>query len=530
MDILIVKRMKVVLMLCICVLILNCTMFYFVDISWMRAQGDNHTTSLLKMKSLTKTTFVEYDMRDLWIDYEKRALLMNKSVLEIMNSELNNDNGQECYNILHDRYNILADDNIDQNTSFEVTRANRETSKIVDITFYQFEIDMFEIRINELKDVVDIFVVIESNRAWSDSSKNISFLNGLEFSKPDLYKNYYLTNKIIYFFMNSEDYPNYDGKKGWRGFSRSYQLDFLYTKEFLSLNITFKDNDIFVFSDIDEIIRLYPLYFFKNCGYWLSHEYFPITIKMYYYMYDFGCLLKNEKWSKAKLIRYGQIDTNSIYDRSKVCSKSRKHVRKYYNRYLDLGTESWNQFDLFGGNHKICTNVIRDGSLDYYGLQTKNGKQFTLKYEGWHLSSFYNLNLKYLDYKHKSSFSLSKHIDKEYWNDKIHKFVYCYVYQCVNFHHAIKKKSVTRKFKTFEHLKLMKKMDAPPVLKNMYLYKMYLDSKKEYKNNIININNRSINNYNLNNLKYFFPIHSYFNQTIIEKCPNITTLAAFDDK
>ena len=61
----------------------------------------------MKKTAFRRRRDTEFDMRHLWIEYNKKASLLNKSLIDVMNDNLTKDNGQECYNILHNRYKIL---------------------------------------------------------------------------------------------------------------------------------------------------------------------------------------------------------------------------------------------------------------------------------------------------------------------------------------------------------------------------------------------------------------------------------------
>ena len=60
--------------------------------------------------------------------------------------------------------------------------------KIYDCFTFLNELDLLEIRLNELNDVVDYFVLVESKKTWQNNTKSCIFLDNQDRFKQFLHK------------------------------------------------------------------------------------------------------------------------------------------------------------------------------------------------------------------------------------------------------------------------------------------------------------------------------------------------------
>ena len=279
--------------------------------------------------------------------------------------------------------------------------------RIVDVFYYMFEIDIFEARMNELKDSVDIFVVIECVWSFSHHLRKLTFLNDLETKKPHLYEKYYLNKETRKIFHCKLDIKQYTKEIELNNMSdhpyiQDYlRMTFLFSDEFeqylneMYQEIELNKNDLIIQSDIDEIPRGLSLYLLKNCDYLLSNDYYPISFDLMFFNYDFGCqynlgidfdssiysrksyhLWRKPKWRHSRVIRYGMLNNNYT-----ECMKSVTH--RGYVEILDKKIK--NNINL---ENTICPQWLKGYKSDYFGLHTNN-LQFTFANDGWHLSTFF---------------------------------------------------------------------------------------------------------------------------------------------
>lgn len=116
---------------------------------------------------------------------------------------------------------------------------------IIDVTTFNGEYDIWEIRYNILKDYVDEFIVVESTETFSGKPKPLYF----EKIKHKYPKVTYVINEGEYTpeeIKQAEDSPNTKGAAHWK-------LEFM-QKERIKLAIShLKDDDTVFISDVDEI-------------------------------------------------------------------------------------------------------------------------------------------------------------------------------------------------------------------------------------------------------------------------------------
>jgi len=185
--------------------------------------------------------------------------------------------------------------------------------KLVDcFTFYN-ELNMLELRLEELYDVVDTFVIVEAVTTYTGNKKELYFQNN-----RDRFKKY--LDKIVHVVV--DDMPKSNNAWILERFQRNAIHRGLQ-------RIALKDEDLIIISDLDEIPDTDTLLKFKNE---MLDE--PISLEMDLYYYNFTCKFANN-WLSAKVVPF-----------------------KYYKN--DTQPEKW--------RHKTFKNVPRGGwHLSYFG-------------------------------------------------------------------------------------------------------------------------------------------------------------------
>jgi beta-1,4-mannosyl-glycoprotein beta-1,4-N-acetylglucosaminyltransferase len=152
--------------------------------------------------------------------------------------------------------------------------------KIFDSIIYLDEDFLLDLRFNILNNIVDYFVVVESNKTWQNNKKNFNF-NIEKFQK--------FSKKIIY--IKVEDMP--EGENPWlrENFQRNCIM-----KGLLKAN----DEDLIIISDADEIPNPEQILKFD-----LKKKYGVFEQKQYYYKLNL-LNISNPIWrgSKACIKKY----------------------------------------------------------------------------------------------------------------------------------------------------------------------------------------------------------------------------------
>lgn len=193
--------------------------------------------------------------------------------------------------------------------------------KIVDSFIFYNELSMLHLRLCELYDYVDYFVVVESNKTFVGNKKPYYL---------DEYK--YLFNgffdKIIYIKIDD----NLDFKTAWE---REY-----YQRDCIANGFTrFDKEDIIIVSDVDEIPSVELLKEIRENNSYIDKIY-ALEQDMYYY--NLNCLFK-EKWYKSRILKLKHLET------------SISNLRKLKN--LDIKKDAGWHFSYFGDISMIINKI-----------------------------------------------------------------------------------------------------------------------------------------------------------------------------
>lgn len=125
-----------------------------------------------------------------------------------------------------------------------------ETPKIYDCFLFDHELDMLNLRLHEMNDYVDRFVLIESTKTHSGNKKNLNFQDNREHFKKFLHKIEHvvvdLPDEMLY-----EPHPKPENENLQLNFFReNYHRNHIKT---IIERISPDDNDIILISDLDEI-------------------------------------------------------------------------------------------------------------------------------------------------------------------------------------------------------------------------------------------------------------------------------------
>ena len=272
---------------------------------------------------------------------------------------------------------------------------NIENIKILDSFIFFNEIDIAYIHIKELYDVVDKFIIIESNKSFSGKSKELNFKNNIE-----KYNN--LLDKILYF---SIDMSNINDTNRWK--YEFYQRESL---QAILKTLNINSNTIILHSDVDEIIYRHHLKNTKSINTILGkHNIF------FYQLYDIRYYLNyipTEFITGTFLIRYKHfknIVNYSINIRKKFCGHYSTEGFKNNFKNSFLIEKAGVHISFMGGNeaskYKIQSyshseydnlNENRIDNIIVYNLNNHNSKKYreSVGFSKWtDFTKYYNLTI-----------------------------------------------------------------------------------------------------------------------------------------
>jgi beta-1,4-mannosyl-glycoprotein beta-1,4-N-acetylglucosaminyltransferase len=157
--------------------------------------------------------------------------------------------------------------------------------KVYDATLFSIELDLLEIRLKELLDVVDVFLIVESNSTFTGLPKPKTFaLNRSRFK--------FAEHKIMY---KAIDMPPI--KPGQNPFELE-KLQRVAMNNFM-FQSGIQTDDWVLMMDVDEIPSWHTVQLIRSCDNVPS----PLHLQLRNYLYSFEFLLDMESW-RGKAVRY----------------------------------------------------------------------------------------------------------------------------------------------------------------------------------------------------------------------------------
>lgn len=176
--------------------------------------------------------------------------------------------------------------------SSSTTSHTTSPSKVYDAFLYSIELDLLEIRLHELWDVVDTFVIIEATRSFSgDLRHDMTPLSSL-LASPQARLSWAVP-KIKYELVDDlSPLPKdpFDNERHLRE-----RMDFLLSSAGV------RPNDIVLMSDLDEIPTPHTITLLKQCSEWPS----PLHLQMKNYLYSFEFPVQDDGYWRPKAVRWG---------------------------------------------------------------------------------------------------------------------------------------------------------------------------------------------------------------------------------
>ena len=197
---------------------------------------------------------------------------------------------------------------------FNGRRANHTSAYIIDMLVFGFELKILEMRLYELYDVVDEFLIFESNITFKKLPKELffhenkqrfqRFIDKITLVTPFSITRYNPDGKIKIFIEIDQSDINDNFKNTNINFSD--QQDFLkpdFTIEKIARMLPIKyyqkyirkfdsNNDIFIAGDVDEIPDSNFVNHFKHCE--VKRDLYPFSISSTFFIYSFNYLFKSD--------------------------------------------------------------------------------------------------------------------------------------------------------------------------------------------------------------------------------------------
>lgn len=172
------------------------------------------------------------------------------------------------------------------NSIWRHTKEKEESKpRIYDCFPFFNELDILEVRFNELYDVVDRFVIVEATLTHGGKPKPLYFNENLPRFEKFLHK---VTHIVV------SDYPALD----------SWSIERHQRDQIMRGLTQCNDNDIIIIGDADEIPRATCLKEYKP-----ENGIMALQQRLYYYSLD--CQSDGDLWDWCKMVTYGELKTKS---------------------------------------------------------------------------------------------------------------------------------------------------------------------------------------------------------------------------
>lgn len=169
--------------------------------------------------------------------------------------------------------------------------------KVYDFFPFRNELSMLNARLHELNNIVHRFIIIESNKTFSNQSKELVFEKNRQlFSKFE--------EKIIY--VKIEDMPDLPASDIDR---EKFQKREGFKRGLRAISDILEPNDLILSSDLDEIPRINIIQMLINQPR-LLEENGPIGLLNRFFYYHFECEIMNRPWVGTVVMKANQIFKN----------------------------------------------------------------------------------------------------------------------------------------------------------------------------------------------------------------------------
>lgn len=192
--------------------------------------------------------------------------------------------------------------------------------------FYN-ELDILEIRLYELYDVVDYFILVEATGTHNGNKPKPLYFQ----ENKSRYAKY--LDKIIHITINYME--NFDYMKNLPKTSTDHWYREHYQRECIRqglLQLNLNDNDLLIVSDTDEIVKRSIITDIRTDKLKITDDLYNLELTLYYYNIEYT---RSTKWYQAKLIKYSRTKTNESltkirYKKHAPCIKDAGYHLSYF--------------------------------------------------------------------------------------------------------------------------------------------------------------------------------------------------------
>jgi len=219
-------------------------------------------------------------------------------------------------------------------------RGGDKDVQVMDAVLMSSEVDLLEIRLNELDSVVDRFFIIESNATFTGLPKETYFANNkARFGKFE--------HKIIYQFLPDHTLPRSDNPWEIEAATRDAMTALLHDHiQGLPTNV----ESLVIMSDVDEIPSKHSIALLRACDFGPS-----IHLQLRNFLYSFEWYLDMSSWRSSVHLwrnnvyyRHSKSGERALADAGWHCSYCFRTIREYVVKMT-----GFSHSDRIGGNMRL---------------------------------------------------------------------------------------------------------------------------------------------------------------------------------
>ena len=181
-----------------------------------------------------------------------------------------------------------------QRRRWDVYGTRDRPRKVYDLFLINTELDWLEVRLNELADEIDYFVVLEASKTFQEGSKPLHVLDNWSRFKP-------FHSKIVHHVVNFTG-VNLPAGDTWE--HERFIRNALFDQALLSLSGQQApvQGDVLLVADVDEIPRTSTIRALRNCA-------FPprVTLRSQFYYYSFQWQHRGVQWAHPQATYYNGL-------------------------------------------------------------------------------------------------------------------------------------------------------------------------------------------------------------------------------
>jgi len=214
--------------------------------------------------------------------------------------------------------------------------------KIIDCFIFYNELNMLNMRLHELNNYVDLFVLIESKHTFSLNKKELYYQDN-----KSLFNKF--NNKIKHYVI--DDMDKIDSYSAWdrESYQRNYILNCLIKDEDIN------DDDIILISDIDEIPN--PKIFDEIRFRLINNKVSKLVLCQRFFYYNFTCE------NKDKYLRHKSRNTIAILFKN-LKNTTPQYLRGRRGTFKQVHNGGWH-CSYFGDSNEIINKIKQFSHQEY---------------------------------------------------------------------------------------------------------------------------------------------------------------------